>query len=150
RDLAFLLAGASGAGAAVLKISNPAEDAAVLDMEALAAWHVARFDPGLAVAQPRPRARPQACLPTVADDPSACRVRWQSAGTGYWVRAYDALPGRARLDPLTLPDEALVAWGETTARLGVALRGFIHPRAIRRLPWDVHHAASARPMTGSI
>jgi 4-aminobutyrate aminotransferase-like enzyme/Ser/Thr protein kinase RdoA (MazF antagonist) len=151
RDQAFLLAGASDAGTAVLKISNPAEDTAVLDMEALAAWHVVRCDPGLTVAQPRPRALADGTEPTVtAGDPSACRVRWQHNGTGYWVRAYDVLPGRSRLDPLTLPDEALTAWGETTARLGVALRGFIHPRAIRRLPWDVQHAASARPMIGSI
>jgi 4-aminobutyrate aminotransferase-like enzyme/Ser/Thr protein kinase RdoA (MazF antagonist) len=151
RDQAFLLAGASGAGTAVLKISNPAEDTAVLDMEALAASHAARCDPGLTVAQPRPRALADGTGPAVsAGDPSACRERWQHNGTGYWVRAYDVLPGRARLDPLTLPDEALTAWGETTARLGVALRGFIHPRAIRRLPWDVQHAASARPMTSWI
>ena len=60
------------------------------------------------------------------------------------------LPGRARLDPVTLPDAALGEWGETTARLGRALRGFIHARAIRRLPWDVQHAASARPMLSAI
>ena len=158
RDQAFLLAGASGAGAAVLKVSNPAEDPAVLDMEALAASHALRCDPGLTIAQPisqpisQPRrgAHTEGTAPGADGDPSACRVRWQHNGTGYWVRAYDVLPGRTRLDPLTLPDEALTAWGQTTARLGVALRGFIHPRAIRRLPWDVHHAASAKPMTSSI
>jgi len=150
RDQAFLLAGASGAGTAVLKVSNPAEDHAVLDMEALAASHAPRYDPGLTIAQPLRRAHAGGITLAAAGDPSACRVRWQHDGTGYWVRAYDVLPGRTRLDALTLPDEALTAWGETTARLGVALRGFIHPRAIRRLPWDVQHAASARPMTGSI
>ena len=150
RDQAFLLAGGSGAAAAVLKISNPAEDTAVLDMEALAAWHAARYDPGLTIAQPLRRAPAEGTRPAVDGDPAACRVHWDHNGTGYWVRAYDVLPGRARLDPLTLPDAALTAWGETTARLGVALRGFIHPRAIRRLPWDVHHAADARPMIGSI
>jgi 4-aminobutyrate aminotransferase-like enzyme/Ser/Thr protein kinase RdoA (MazF antagonist) len=150
RDQAFLLAGASGAGTAVLKVSNPAEDQAVLDMEALAASHAARCDPGLRIAHPRRRAHTEGTEPSADGDPSAHRVRWQHNDTGYWVRAYDVLPGRARLDPLTLPDGALTAWGETTARLGLALRGFIHPRAIRRLPWDVHHAASSRPMTGSI
>ena len=78
------------------------------------------------------------------------RLRWEHSGTFYWARAYDVLPGRARLDPLTLPDAALGAWGETTARLGRALRGFIHARAIRRLPWDVQHAATARPMLSAI
>ena len=150
RDQAFLLAGASGVGMAVLKVSNPAEDEAVLDMEALAASHAARCDPGLTIAQPRRRMHHGGTASDAGRDPSACRVRWQHNGTGYWVRAYDVLPGRARLDALTLPDEALTAWGETTARLGAALRAFIHPRAIRRLPWDVQHAASARPMIGSI
>ncbi|HEX5188332.1 MAG TPA: aminotransferase class III-fold pyridoxal phosphate-dependent enzyme [Streptosporangiaceae bacterium] len=144
RDQAFLLSGP--AGGAVLKVSNPAEDPAMLDMEAMAAMHAARCDPGLTVALPRRRARPAGDGGGLA----GCRVRWQHDGTGYWVRAYDVLPGRARLDPLTLPDQALAAWGETTARLGLALRGFIHPRAIRRLPWDVQHAALVRPMTHAI
>ena len=151
RDQAFLLTGRSGSGTAVLKVSNPAEDPAVLDMEALAALHALRCDPGLAIALPRRR-------PMTADarrgrrtgDLADFRVRWNHRGIGHWVRAYDVLPGRARLDPVTLPDQALTAWGETTARLGLALRGFIHQRAIRRLPWDVQHAASVRPMTTSI
>jgi Ser/Thr protein kinase RdoA (MazF antagonist) len=127
-------------------VSNPAEDPAMLDMEAMAALHAARCDPGLTVALPRRRARPAGDGGGLA----GCRVRWQHDGTGFWVRAYDVLPGRARLDPLTVPDQALATWGETTARLGLALRGFIHPRAIRRLPWDVQHAALVRPMTRAI
>jgi 4-aminobutyrate aminotransferase-like enzyme/Ser/Thr protein kinase RdoA (MazF antagonist) len=139
RDQAFLLTSAAGAGIAVLKISNPAEDLDMLDMEALAAHHVMRWDPGLTVAAPRPAPRAQ-----------SFRLLWRHESERHWVRAYDVLPGRARLDPLTLADPAVIAWGETTARLGRALRSFIHPRAIRRLPWDVQHAASARPMTASI
>ncbi|HEX6934504.1 MAG TPA: aminotransferase class III-fold pyridoxal phosphate-dependent enzyme [Streptosporangiaceae bacterium] len=144
RDQAFLLTGPSGD--AVLKISNPAESPAMLDMEAMAARHAARCDPGLRIAMPRHRTGPAG----VDGGLAGCRVRWLHDGTFYWVRAYDVLPGRARLDPLTLPDRALTAWGETTARLGLALRGFIHPRAIRRLPWDVQHAGRVRPMTGAI
>jgi 4-aminobutyrate aminotransferase-like enzyme/Ser/Thr protein kinase RdoA (MazF antagonist) len=150
RDQAFLLTSSSGAGAAVLKVSNPAEDPVMLDMEAQAALHARRFDPGLTIALPRTAGPGQAGPVAGGDDVAGRRARWEFRGTGYWLRAYDVLPGRARLDPLTLPDEALTAWGETAARLGVALRGFIHPRAIRRLPWDVQHAAQARPMTNSI
>ncbi|MCU1359605.1 MAG: hypothetical protein JWN99_894, partial [Ilumatobacteraceae bacterium] len=47
-------------------------------------------------------------------------------------------------------DRALVEWGATTARLGRALRGFIHPSAIRTMPWDAQHAASCRPMVPTI
>ena len=148
RDQAFLLTCPSGSGAAVLKVSNPAEDPAMLDMEALAALHAARCDPALTIALPRRRTGADAAQED--GDLAERRVRWMHRGTGYWVRAYDVLPGRARLDPLTLADPALTAWGETTARLGLALRGFIHPRAIRRLPWDVQHAASVRPMTAAI
>src|SRR5437763_1019366 len=50
----------------------------------------------------------------------------------------------------TTGDAALIAWGATTARLGRALRSFIHPNAIRRLPWDVQHAASVRPMLAAV
>ena len=53
RDQAFLLTGRDGSGVAVLKVSNPAEDPAMLDMEALAAFHAVRCDPGLTVALPR-------------------------------------------------------------------------------------------------
>ena len=66
------------------------------------------------------------------------------------MRAYDVLPGRSRFAPTSLSDRALVAWGETTARLGLALRTYIHPNMIRTLPWDVHHAASVRPMLDAV
>ena len=150
RDQAFLLTNGSGSGVAVLKISNPAEDPATLDMEALAAFHAARYDPGLTIALPR--LAPDAAAESGADGAraAACRVRWECDGTAYWTRAYDVLPGRMRLDPVTLSDEALTAWGETVARLGLALRGFIHPRAIRRLPWDIQHTASVRSMIAAI
>jgi 4-aminobutyrate aminotransferase-like enzyme/Ser/Thr protein kinase RdoA (MazF antagonist) len=154
RDQAFLLTGPGESGVAVLKVSNPAEDPAMLDMEALAALHAIRCDPGLTIAVPRRRADPgpaAGCDGSLPDDVSDRRVSWPGDGGGAcWVRAYDVLPGRARLDPVTLPDPALTAWGETTARLGLALRGFIHPRAIRYLPWDVQRAASARPMISAI
>ena len=45
RDQTFLLLDSSGAGLAVLKVSNPAEDPATLDMEALVARHAVRADP---------------------------------------------------------------------------------------------------------
>lgn len=149
RDQAFLLTGASGADLAVLKISNPAEDPDMLDMEAQAALHAMRCDPGLTIALPR-LALSAASQSAPDGDLSRYRTRWTHEGTGYWVRAYDALPGRTRFGAITLADPALIAWGETTARLGRAMRGFIHPKAIRRLPWDVHHAASLRPMLGSL
>src|SRR5215470_15825407 len=68
RDQAFLLTGSSGAGAAVLKVSNPAEDPVMLDMEAQAALHARRCDPGLTIALPRAAGPRHAGLAPDGDD----------------------------------------------------------------------------------
>ena len=151
RDRTFALDDRAGRPVAILKVSNPSEDPAVLDMEAAAALHVTAVDPGLTVAvpwracgagDPGP-ARPD-------DDPSGLRAAWRAGDAVHWVRLYDVLPGRSRIDATVLSDAALVAWGETAARLGQALRGFMHPRAQRMMLWDVQHALAARPMLDDI
>ncbi len=147
RDQTFMLLDDGGNGCAVLKVSNPAEDPDTLDMEALAAFHVQTVAPELNVAQPRSAAPGDSPTDRTAQ---SCRAPWRVGGQTYWVRAYDVLPGRARLDPRTLDDAALIAWGSTTARLGLALRAFIHPRALRTMPWDVQHAATVRPMVPAV
>nr|WP_246136440.1 aminotransferase class III-fold pyridoxal phosphate-dependent enzyme [Leekyejoonella antrihumi] len=126
-----------------MKVSNPAEDPTSLDMEAEGARHAAQADPELRIAQPR----------SAVERGSGVyehRVQWDHDGTRQWVRMYDVLPGTARSDPRNLDDRALIAFGQTAARLGRALRGFIHPRAIRTLQWDVQHAASCRSMVADI
>jgi Ser/Thr protein kinase RdoA (MazF antagonist) len=64
----------------------------------------------------------------------------------HWARLYDVLPGHSRMEAVQLSDAALTAWGETTARLEQALRGFTHPRAPRTILWDVQHALASRAM----
>jgi 4-aminobutyrate aminotransferase-like enzyme/Ser/Thr protein kinase RdoA (MazF antagonist) len=102
-------------------------------------------DPGLGVAQPRP---------VPGHDPGAgpagYRASVQATGGVHWVRSYDVLPGTSRVEPTTLSDRALVGWGETTARLGRALRGFFHPRAQRTMLWDVQHALGVRPLLDEV
>jgi 4-aminobutyrate aminotransferase-like enzyme/Ser/Thr protein kinase RdoA (MazF antagonist) len=132
RDRAFMLTGADGADLAVMKVSNTAEDPATLDMEAEAVLHAARVDPGLPLAIPRP---------TVD---GARRANLEIEDGTCHVRLYDILPGRGRSDPRDLPDSAFVGWGETTARIGRALRGYMHPAAVRTMLWDVQHAAASR------
>ena len=129
RDRTFLLGDAW-----ILKVSNAAEDPEVLDMEAAAALHIAAVDPELSVALPKR---------TLGGE---LRGEWGA----HWARLYDVLPGNSRIDAATLPDAALTAWGETAARLGIALRGFTHPRAQRVLAWDVQHALAARDMLDAI
>ena len=146
RDQTFVLLGATDAPFAVMKISNVAEDPETLDMEALAVLHAARVDPSLPLAIPR---RAPAASET-GEDPADRRVTVRRDRGDHHVRLYDVLPGHQRVAATALPDEAIVAWGETTARLGRALRGFFHPRAQRTMLWDIQHAARTRPMLDTI
>ena len=97
-------------------------------MEAAAALHVDRGRSGLA--------RRAAAG---ADRASDGQLRVALAGPlgAALRRAARAQPHRRRRRS---PTSALIAWGETTARLGQALRGFTHPNAHRVMPWDVQHA----------
>jgi 4-aminobutyrate aminotransferase-like enzyme/Ser/Thr protein kinase RdoA (MazF antagonist) len=152
RDRTFALAAAGGEPVAILKVSNASEDPEVLDMEAEAALHVTAADPGLRVAVPwRPVRRAESARPARPGDAVAdLRARWSHAGVVHWARLYDVLPGHSRIEAAQLSDAALIAWGETTARLDQALRGFTHPRARRTMLWDVQHALASRAMLGHI
>jgi 4-aminobutyrate aminotransferase-like enzyme/Ser/Thr protein kinase RdoA (MazF antagonist) len=151
RDRAFALLDPSGAPVAVLKVSNPSEDPAVLDMEAAAALHVLGTDPELRVALPwRPAAGGDPGPARAGDAPEALRAEWLDGGVAHWTRLYDVLPGRGRIGAATLSDAALAAWGDTAARLAQALRGFTHVRAERVMPWDVQHALTGRTMLEDI
>ena len=146
RDQTFLLLDPADAPLAVMKLSNAAEDPATLDMEALGVQHAARVDPGLPLATPWPV--PDA--PPGSVDAATRRATHPAADGDHQVRMYSVLPGRHRMDALELSDAALGSWGETTARLGRALRGFFHPAAQRTMLWDVQHAARTRELSGSI
>lgn len=134
RDQAFLLLDGIGHRLTVMKVSNAAEDPAVLDMEQLVVDHIAAVDPSLPIARPWASPRTGERMATYEHD-----------GT-HWVRCYDVLPGHSRVPPTSMADDALVAWGATTARLGRAMRGFFHPRARRLMPWDASQAPLVRPL----
>jgi 4-aminobutyrate aminotransferase-like enzyme len=152
RDRTFALDDAAGEPVAILKVSNASEDPEVLDMEAEVALHVTAADPGLRVAVPwRPARTLNPAGPARPGDSVAdLRARWSHGDAQHWARLYDVLPGRSRIDAAHLSDAALIAWGETTARLDQALRGFTHPRARRVMLWDVQHALASRAMLGDI
>ena len=120
---------------AVMKVSNAAEDPEILDLEAAAAFHAMEFDPTLAIA-----------LPHRVLDGDGHRGQYHHDGKLHWIRCYDVVPGvtlEATDGPLD--DTLLREWGGMCARLGVALRGFTHPRATRKTMWDVQHAATLLP-----
>ena len=149
RDQTFLLTGDSGEDLAIMKVSNAAEDPSTLDMEALGVLHARRADPTIPVALP--------WIVPGADPETAGAAAYRTSMDGadgadgsHFVRMYDVLPGRGRSDPLRLSDEAVVAWGEMTARLARALRSFFHPKAQRTMLWDIQHAPRTRAMLGDI
>jgi 4-aminobutyrate aminotransferase-like enzyme/Ser/Thr protein kinase RdoA (MazF antagonist) len=121
RDQAFLLDNG------VLKISNPSEDEAVLDLEEAAIAHVAALDPELPVARPlAPRATVE----------------------GHQVRLFERRYGHN--GGPGLGDSAVWEIAATHARLCLALRSFVHPAAGRELLWDVEYAPRLRPLLEEI
>lgn len=125
RDQNFRLSDAAGA-AWVLKVSNAAEDAAVVEMEVAAVERISAVDPGL----PVPVARS-----ALSGSPIA---RVDLDGTSHLVRLLPLLPGR-NAEPADLDPAALAHLGETVARIGRALRAFFHPAAGRTIWWDQRH-----------
>ncbi len=122
RDQTFMLQDTAGQALAVMKVSNPAEDPITLDMEALGVLHIRRADPGLPVALPW-----QVPGTDAADDPVSYRAAFNHDGGTNWVRMYDVLPGTGRGQPSLLSDEAVIAWGETTATAWSRVTGLLPP-----------------------
>jgi 4-aminobutyrate aminotransferase-like enzyme/Ser/Thr protein kinase RdoA (MazF antagonist) len=121
----------------LLKISNPADDRAVLQMQTKALLHIARADPGLPVMQP---------VPTTGGGYIA---ELYAGGTRHRVRAFTFLPGRTaastEMDPV-----ALRAFGGLVARMGLALRGFFHEAAGYEILWDLKLTPRLRPLLDAI
>jgi 4-aminobutyrate aminotransferase-like enzyme/Ser/Thr protein kinase RdoA (MazF antagonist) len=137
RDQNFRIVEPGGPGY-VLKISNPAEDPGVVDMQTAALRHVGRVDPSLALPRPHP-ANDGDYHPRVTD----ARERTHLA------RMIDFMPGRMHA-PGELSLGALRDHGMCVARVGRALRGFFHPAAQQVLLWDVRHAAALRPLLSHV
>ena len=123
RDQTFLLLDADGAGLAIMKLSNAAEDPGTLDMEALAVLHAQRVDPGPAAGAPLARARRHG--PT-APRRGAPRSSGPD-GRPPRARCTTSCPAASGSTRATCRTRRSAAWGETTARLGRALRGFFRP-----------------------
>src|SRR4051812_22142954 len=139
RDQTFLIE--DGGAGGVLKVSNLGEDASALDLETEAILHVARVDPELAVARPRPPLQG-------GEGPGAHRATVEGPDGTHFVRLFERLPGSAGGPELS--DRGVFEYAATQARLSLALRGFFHPAANRELLWDLKHAAKLRPLLSCI
>jgi 4-aminobutyrate aminotransferase-like enzyme/Ser/Thr protein kinase RdoA (MazF antagonist) len=116
----------------LFKISNPADGLSTVEMQAAALRHIERVDPGLPVMR---------VLPDIVGE-SWAEVRGPD-GRNYPVRLFSFLPGRVTANT-ALTTQAIWSIGQTTARLGRALRGFFHPAADYEILWDLTHAAKLR------
>lgn len=130
RDQNFRLDTSEG-DAFVLKISNPAEDPEALDLQTQALRHIARTDPDLPVMD---------LVHTVDGEPWAAV---DHDGETHLVRLFTLVPGRMPSGP-ELDHDALYAYGEVAARMGVALRGFFHPGAQYDILWDLKNTPQLR------
>lgn len=120
RDLNILIDGSN-----VLKIANPAEDAAVVDMEVAAMNHLRRTQPDLPLPTTILSATGEA-VTTVADD----------RGRGCLARMISMLPGRP-LEGSEIITGLAEAIGATAARIAVGMQGFFHPAGGRAIGWDI-------------
>jgi Ser/Thr protein kinase RdoA (MazF antagonist) len=122
----------------VLKIANPAENPAILDMQTQALLHIAQVDPSLAI--PRVKATPDGSLFHEIDG---------ADGRHFIVRVLSFLPGQL-LDDATRHPALVRDVGAMAARLARALRGFSHPVDRHDLLWDLTQAPGLRVRTRQI
>ncbi len=122
----------------VLKIANPAENPALLEMQTQALLHIAKVDLTL----PIPRVKP-----TI--DGALFREVDGLDGRSSIVRLLSYLPGQL-LGNVVLHPALAREVGATTALLARALRGFFHPAARHKLLWDLTQASDLRTHTHHI
>jgi 4-aminobutyrate aminotransferase-like enzyme/Ser/Thr protein kinase RdoA (MazF antagonist) len=122
----------------LFKISNPADDRSVMEMQAAALRHIERVDPGLPVMRALPAAGGSPWVEVPGPD-----------GRTYAARLFTFLPGQVtQTKALTTP--AIWSFGQVNARLGRALRGFFHPAADYEILWDVTRLPGLRPLLGHL
>lgn len=122
----------------ILRLSNPADDPAVIDLQVSALEWVDRRAPDLPLPGVVPLTNGDLVVSVSAgDNPprTACLTRFLEG------------PALART-PTT--SKQLRNVGISLAKLGLALKGFQHPGAIRELAWNIQQAGSCRAMLPDI
>jgi len=112
----------------VLKISNPSEEAAVVDFQIAALKHVAGVAPDLPIPRVVPTLGGRYSDRVRLRDGSICTVRMLTYLDGVQIKETTRTPGQRR------------AMGHCLARLNLALRDFVHPGAHHDLLWNVSTA----------
>lgn len=137
RDQNFYLAG-SGGEEFLLRISNPAEPADIIDFQNRALSHIAQADPSL----PVPR-----LTPTIDGESQGFIA--MSDGPGSIVRLFTYLEG-VQARGVSRTRALRQACGASLARLDAALVGFDHPAAQHDLLWNIAEAHRLAELIGQI
>jgi len=103
----------------VLKISNPDEDRAVLEMQNACMQYIKDHDPSLQV-------------PLAFKEVKTIEYE----GTSFFIRLVDYLPGQFLMN-VDHHNDLLYELGSFLGRLRSAMNGFDHPAGHRDFPWDV-------------
>src|SRR5215212_5443542 len=125
-------------GRYLLKVHNPADGEDVLDFQHSALRHIRTVAPDVPVPDVVPTRRKQRWVVLTGRDGRRCRA---------WVMTW--LDGRHPA-PEELGPVQLHEWGRTSARLGRALRGFVHPAASYPIAWDLRRLPQLRPWLSAV
>ncbi|MDX6358044.1 MAG: hypothetical protein QOH37_1098 [Nocardioidaceae bacterium] len=122
----------------LLKVHNPADAEQVLDLQHSALRHIRTVAPDVPVPD---------VVPTRDGDPWVVLTGLDGRRSLAWVMTW--LEGRH-----PRPEEPGAAqlheWGRTSARLGQALRGFVHEAASYPIAWDVRRLPQLRPWLSAV
>ncbi len=118
----------------ILKIANPGESVAELDLQVRVLQHLEQVAPDLPV-------------PRVFVDKDGNAL--PELGSGRRVRLLSFLPGTV-LDTLTPSPAEVFQIGQYLARMRHALASFSHPAATRALAWDVRHLPGLEPLLAHV
>jgi 4-aminobutyrate aminotransferase-like enzyme/Ser/Thr protein kinase RdoA (MazF antagonist) len=125
-------------GRYLLKVHNPADGEDVLDLQQSALRHIRTVAPDVPVAN---------VVPTREGHQWVVLTGTDGRRSLAWVMTW--LEGRHPV-PEELGPAELREWGRTSARLGQALRGFIHPAASYPIAWDIRRLPQLRPWLSAV
>lgn len=123
---------------ALLKISGPAADPALLELQRLALERIREADPSL----PTPR--------LIKTPSGGAEHRFDGAGAPCQARLFEFLPGRVLADVRPHTPQLLGRIGAAFARLDRALEGLEHPCGRRPLEWDLLQAEGVAARTAAV